>query len=89
MPCPAKKLGFVEPCIAIENSKANTGSGGWHAEGSFGHGMPCPYLGKNNDVNQERGRGGAKHQRSRCVFALAQAGMPVLLKCGLRSGEFD
>ena len=26
-----------------------------------GHGMPCPYWGKGNGENEERGRGCAKH----------------------------
>src|ERR1700752_4108170 len=48
MPCPANELGGIGPCVAAENSRANSASAlcdGWDAVacGAFGHGVPCPY----------------------------------------------
>jgi hypothetical protein len=92
MPCPAKELGTVDSFVAMFRfeSKAKTFCSGavrgWRvlACSAFGHGMPCPYCRKllrrrKNDVVIR-----VKNWRSRCVVALAQAGMPVLLEGGLR-----
>ena len=68
MPCPANELGIVEPFVAIENSKANTGStvsvdGACVLVARSGTACRAP-TGNNSDENQERRRGCAKHRRS-------------------------
>ena len=60
MPCPANELGVVEPFVAIENSKANTGST-ISVDGACvilaRSGTACRAPTGEKSENEERGRG--------------------------------